>query len=619
MKSLLKGKYKLIKFINYAFYLIIFLFGFILGLFGKNILSFFNIFTIENVYASESYDYVYANPINVYSGETEEQYNNGYYGYNSVWTYDKVVEVETYMQNNHIYEYLETFTQYLYDNYADQFDFVVSFRLVNENFVTMGGGSGIYVSYYPKGELEYIPIYDQLSTYDLSYSYLSNEECLSKYSANYCNSEVPISNYGWDFFELISEDGTHYFDYLLSFNDLLSAYSPSLLYQQASFDEFSRYFPDYADAQKFGEKFFAIRDYKRDENNNVIGSSVVGVQPGYLPYTYAKKDLKKPYTNGQMFYHSTLPLVYQNEEIAWAIGTKLYLSGDVLPTYTSEGNNGGDIEFGEPTLDYSWLETDYRRVCSSNTSVAIGRENTDITDTKIYFDYDINYVSGHQTIWDIMFLDYNYIMSTSETIGDHNNPFYYSRLKYDENPALDPLKFGFSEFSYTFSDNTILVIHGENTTCRKEGESTVCNDSSSGIDHGGGSGVIGGTDHDIGENFGHTGQYCFYIDKRLYVSYLETSYTDPDQTYFPNFKGEIQTPHGRFDIDYDNEYFEGKIDDDPFSGANKFIKLAGPTFIFIGDLFSYFYLSIPIAVRYFIYAVLLIIFVIWFIDILGGK
>lgn len=402
----LKGK--IFHFINFCFYFVVFIFGYLCGSSKINISKFFQ---IDNVYAvygdAPQYN---VNYVNYYFLETSSTWNSSSYGYRpNNRPMSDYQNFQTSLESHHVYNYLEQVTRYLTDNYSGDYEFIIIyFKATSDvpyysvtnllqtysNYRNNSFGSSIYIYYFPKESIsEFYSYYGTSRIYPVGNPRTSlSNTCLNNF--NGC-SDSYIPGSGFDIIPISTFNGSSeswYLDSAWSSNNGINIV------------DYLHYVPNFIN-------YKSLLQSKLSDNNfwNQIISLDNGVYANDIPnlrqeFTNALNDLRfiypdfehawyydptslsssgNPSTYGSLYYYSSVPIINNtiqgvtSQPQYFFIGSHAFAPGEVIPTYADvRGYQFTNLHNYSDISDFMDFQ-DYRVVCSQTQALMINSYGSD--------------------------------------------------------------------------------------------------------------------------------------------------------------------------------------------------------------------------------------------------
>lgn len=619
MFNIFKLKYKLHHLINIIFYLIFFVIGFLVG---SSKLNFLNFLFIDNVYAYSYGDNIPTNKyyINAYDyiDSSYDEYHNATYGYQNSTDYSVFSSRNDFLEDNHILTYLDQVTDYVTDNYADDYDFIIflnryvprlnsnyyasnwNYDLAANNYIA----TAIYIYWFPKNSLNEFELFDYWTLHSMFGISPSDDldQCLA---SGYCRNDY-IPGSGLDVIPISVKNGNSGQNFFM--NNLFDSDFNIIEYQ--NFRPFFTYYKSWLQENYDNPPSWLINSsdlsYKEDYFSTFYGAlndeyfiypnfNLSFVRPLYIDYSYYNGD-----NIGWLFYYSSIPLKYKNSNYVFVVGSKAYYYDDYIDTYSVANHISYENYSNDELIDNYFNSLNYRKVCAKSNSVIISTSSSNYNNFNIFM-RDNEVFKKEEILYD--FYNYDYINNVL-TSFDTNLVYLDDNTNFSGLGLPDYLN-GYSMFNYQFTSNNSLQIVRTNTNISNNSFNKSIIKSFSNIIK---AGVEIGFDTSVGPNeinsssgFGN-GNWCLYIPNDLYVTHLETSSIDDIRYHIEDkfddsctsrdisFNGSIITPYGLLDINYKHPICN--VDNTIYSYNKDFYNSNKSTFVFLSQISSHFFNNI---------------------------
>ena len=452
MNSFFRLKGKIFRFINFMFYFVIFVIGFICGSMKIDFTKLFS----ENVYAAyyQGYGNYFINGVNFYLDETQEEYENVKYGFQNPAPYSSYVSRYVELQDNHVFEYLNDITEYLVQNYSNDYDFVVFYndytkyqsssyiagQNINFEYQTWSKyvASAIYIYYFPKNSLSQYDVFDYGSAKthfigNYSGSIGRTNACYSSQGESAC-SDTYIPGSGLDVIRLSKRNSsgvetwlyTSIYDNSDNFNlvEYLN-FEPSVTYYKQYYQDFLNNPSSYFSSQDSTYQQNVISTINRALNDEIFLVPNFDLT-WYFPF-YIQSDMDNPNGRGWLIFYSTIPVINDSSRYYWVIGSKAIGQNEEIPTYAQAKNLTYEVltpeEEHQQEINQYFNSIGYRRVCSNSNSVILSRDNSNISNFDIFLDEDPNDTPNNGIIY--KFYDFDYANNSKILISPNISTYHY--------------------------------------------------------------------------------------------------------------------------------------------------------------------------------------------------
>ena len=662
----LKGK--IFHFINFCFYLVVFIFGYLCGSSKINISKFFQ---IDNVYAVYGDTPQYnVNYVNYYFLETSSTWNTSSYGYrpNSRPMSD-YQNFQTSLESHHVYNYLEQVTRYLTDNYSGDYEFIIiyfkatsdvpNYSITNllqtySNYRNNSFGSSIYIFYFPKESIsEFYSYYGTSRIYPVG----NPRTPLSNICLNYYNgcSDSYIPGSGFDIIPISTFNGSSeswYLDSAWSSNNGINIV------------DYLHYVPNFINYKSFLQS-------KLSDNNfwNQIISLDNGTYANDIPnlrqeFTNAINDLRfiypdfehswyynptslsssgNPSTYGSLYYYSSVPIINNtiqgvtSQPQYFFIGSHAFAPGEVIPTYADvKGYQFTNLHNYTDISDFMDFQ-DYRVVCSQTQALMINSYGSDAP-VNVFVPEDW---LGNDNFVTYDFYSYDVDSGVNTKLESNNNYFHSNYL------SLGNInEFGFPDFLEGFTFISFLPSGTNNFVISRSDFNTELYSThlflpSSAIQtHSYDNNYfnyytpVGLTDDELNIVPFHLpsldGGWCVYVNADSYVESLNVENADVFRTLPFNslglnkqdisFSGVYRDSNGNLhEFEYHNPLYVVSDDSTLWSSGDSLYSSQYDTFSFISSLMFYFYNNINTSL--YLFLIVLALFLIFYriIGFYGGD
>lgn len=283
------------------------------------------------------------------------------------------------------------------------------------------------------------------------------------------------------------------------------------------------------------------------------------------------------YSRDIIYYYSDVDIKYTYYQNYLKFNDTILSDNDSIPIFYNWLNSN--------RLDYSLL-AEYQKICSHGNPVGIGSDNLELYNTgSIIFDVDISYL-GNNALHGFI---YNYDI--------------YKNIKVDKiNGTLN--ENGFYYHNFTITDRNAIVIEiRDSQGCYFAGGSTVCTNSGSGTQHGGGGGrTLDDLENIVGDDTGNYREVCFWVSPGFTISHMD--YDD-----YAYVTGLIMTEDGLTEIKDSNVLISINSTSDVFDIIKSYFNSANNYIVEFIGLFTYFYNELPFPIKSFLVSMFVIIII----------
>ena len=635
--NIFRLKSKIFHFINFCFYFVIFIFGYLCGSSKINISKFFQ---IENVYAVYGdAPYYYTNYVNYYLPENLSTWNVPSYGFSPNRPMQAYEDYQDSITSHHVYNYLEQVTRYLTDNYSGLYDFVIVFRRYNHNHDINGMvynllqtynnyrnnayASSIYIFYFPKGSLEYF----DFKGYSWLYGY-------------------PKSNNMWDLSGYISGSGFDIIPLSYVSGDNENWYLDSV-WNNSSFNiiDYLHYIPNFIDYDLTIEDYLANNTffnnvvsydngiYQQDINDVIMNfqmalSGLRFVFPMF-DYSYDSTGVngfvsQNPDSSGALYYYGSIPIINNSTQsnasqpTYFFIGSHAFAPGEEIPTYADvRGLEFTNLHDYVDISDYMNME-DYRIVCSSTQALMINTYGTsnavsvfvpedwqsnDNFVTYDFYSYDVDNNTNLKLDSNTSFFTANYL--SLGNINTYGFPDFLEGFTYIHfvPGGTNNFVISRSDFSTELYSNNLFLPSSSDSHHSYDNNFFNYYDPITGITH---------DNYNLEQvHFPSSdGGWCVYINSNAYVQSLNVDNADAYRSSPLNptglnkqdisFSGLYMDSNGDLhQFEYVNSSFSISNTDTAWSYSEDFYNSNYDTFNFLSSLLHYFFNNVNSSVYYF--------------------